>query len=98
MSNVSFLSKMIGRVVHTQLSSYLSANNLLPPLQLRFRQFHFTETAVLKVYNDLVLGTEKGYVTALILLNFSAAFDCVYHCILFKLLQHSFGISGIIIN
>jgi len=37
-------------------------------------------------------------VTALIHLDFSAAFDCVDHCILLKVLQHSFGISGIILN
>jgi len=97
-SNVSFLSKLIERVVHTQLYSYLFANNLLPPLQSGFRQFHSTETAVLKVYNDLVLAADKGYVTALILLDFSAAFDCVDHCILLKVLQQSFGITGTILN
>jgi hypothetical protein len=89
---------MIERVVHTQLYSYLSANNLLPPLQSGFRQFHSTETAVLKVYNDLVLAADKGYVTALILLDFSAAFDCVDHCILLKVLQDSFGMTGTILN
>src|SRR6218665_2688980 len=47
----------------TQLLFYLSANNLLPPLQPRFRQFHSTEIDVLKVYNDLVLAADKGYVT-----------------------------------
>ena len=95
---MSFLSKVIERVVHTQLYSYLSANNLLPPLQSGFRQFHSTETAVLKVYNDLVLAADKGYVTALILLDFSAAFDCVDHCILLKVLLDSFGISGTFLN
>ena len=93
---------MIERVVHTQFLSYLSACNLLPHLLSGFRQFLSAETAVLKVYNDLVLAADKGYVTDLILLDFSATFsatfDCVDHYILLKVLQHAFGISGTILN
>ena len=89
---------MIERVVHTQLLSYLSENNLLPPLQLGLRQFDSTQTAVSKVFDYLVLDAYKGYVTALLLIHFSAAFECVDHCILLKVLQHSFGISDTNLN
>lgn len=38
-----------------------------------------SETAVLSVHNDLVRSTNNGQVSALILLDFSSAFDTVDH-------------------
>ena len=38
---------------------------------------HSTETAVTKVYNDLLLSADQGDVSALCLLDLTAAFDAV---------------------
>jgi len=86
-SNLSFISKFVERVVHRQLSNYLEENILLPPTQSGFRRHHSTETAVVNVYNDTVLALDFGLMTAPILLHFSAAFDCVDHDILLRLLE-----------
>jgi hypothetical protein len=93
-SNLSFVSKLVERVIHRQLSNYVEMHKLLPPTQSGFRRLHSTETAVLKVYNDIALALDAGFVTALLLLDFSAAFDCVDHAILLQVLQTQFGIGA----
>ena len=44
-SNLSFLSKLIERIVCTQLVSHLKANGLYEIFQSAYREFHSTETA-----------------------------------------------------
>src|SRR6218665_4079837 len=78
-SNLSFISKLVERAVHKQLSNYIESNSLLPLVKSGFRRLHSTETAVLKVYNDIILALDSGFITALLLLDFSSAFDCVGH-------------------
>ena len=48
-------------------------------LQSAYKQFHSTQAALLKVYNDVTLNMDKGKVTALTLLDLSAAFDTIDH-------------------
>src|SRR6218665_3225610 len=48
----------------------------------------------IKVYNDIVMALDSGFSTALLLLDFYAAFDCVDHSILLKVLQLQFGITA----
>ena len=93
-SNLSFISKLIERVIHRQLSTFVEINQLLPPTQSGFRRFHSTETAVVKVYNDIVTALDAGLITALFLLDFSAAFDCVDPSILLQALELKFGITA----
>lgn len=58
------------------------ANGLFSDLQSAFLQNHSSETASLKVKNDLLLNADKVHVTLLVLLDLSAAFDTVDHSIL----------------
>jgi len=48
-SDLSFLSKTIERIVAKQLNDYLVSASLLPPLQSAYRRYHSTETALLYV-------------------------------------------------
>lgn len=93
-SNLSFLSKLLEKIVLNQLNTHLSSNNLLNPFQSAYRQHHSTETALLHILNDLLLATDSGKVSLLTLLDLSAAFDTIDHSILLSRLQHSFGISS----
>ena len=92
---MSHFSQNSSSVLSTwQIEKYLSSNDLLPSTQSGFRRGHSTETVVLKVYNDAVIASDKGEVTCLLLLDYSAAFDTVDHNILLTILEESFGITG----
>jgi len=72
-SNLSFLSKLLERVAQARLEVFLDSSDLMPPMQSAYSRFHSTETAVMKVYNDLLLTADNGDVSALCLLDLTAA-------------------------
>ena len=73
-SNLSFISKILERVIHSRISSHLQSFPSLSPFQSAYRKLHSTETALLRIYNDLLLSINKQQVSALVLLDLSAAF------------------------
>lgn len=77
----------------TQLTSYLSLNNLLDPHQSGFKTAHSTETALLAVSESLRAARASSLSSVLILLDLSAAFDTVNHQILLSTLAE-LGIAG----
>jgi len=62
-SNLSYLSKIIERVVARRFTMHISDSHLLPAQQ----SAHSTETAVLSVHSDLVRAIEIGQVSLLVL-------------------------------
>ena len=97
-SNLPFLSKVLERIVLSQLLAHLTQNNLIDPHQSAYRAGHSTETALMKVVNDLLLALDDGKVSILALLDLSAAFDTIDHDILLSRLQSSFGLHGTVLN
>ncbi|KAK3548963.1 hypothetical protein QTP70_022659 [Hemibagrus guttatus] len=92
-SLLSFLSKILERVVCNQLSDYLMQNNLHDPKQSGFKAAHSTETALLAVTEKLHAARSAKLSSVLILLDLSAAFDTVDHKTLLSTLR-SLGICG----
>ena len=97
-SNLSFLSKLLERCVQVRLQSFLDSNHLMPTTQSAYRQYHSTETVVTKVYNDLLIAADSGQVSALCLLDLSAAFDTVDHQLLIQRLERQFGLRGVVLQ
>ena len=67
-------------------------------LQSAYRKFHSTETALLKLTNDIMESIDSGKITILTALDMSAAFDTLDHITLLHRLQHTFGLSGYAIS
>ena len=76
----------------------MSANNLLNQFQSAYRPGHSTETALLKIVNDLLLSLDDGKISLLASLDLSAAFDTIDHNILLHRLKHDFGLSGTVLD
>lgn len=74
-SNLQYISKLTEKAVFIQTHGQMVTNNIYPELQLSYRVHHSTETALLKVMNDVLLKMNSQQVSLLILLDLSAAFD-----------------------
>ena len=75
--------------------SYLNNSNLFSTHQLAYRRHHSAETAVTKVYSDILGAADDDKLSLLILLDLSAAFDLVDHSILLKRLESTYGFDGL---
>jgi len=68
-SNLSFLSKFVERIVTVRFVNHAESNDLFPQKQSAYRKGHSTETAVIRVLNDVIRAADEGEVTALVLLD-----------------------------
>ena len=92
--NLSFLFKVLEKVVVNQLNSHINNSNISNQHQSAYRKFHSTETALLKIHNDILASLDAGKVTALTLLDIAAAFDTIDHTFLLRRLDDWFGVPG----
>lgn len=93
-SNLPFLSKVIEKCVHRQLTRHLSMHNLHAEHQSGYRTNHSCETVTLAIYNDLLCITDTKHKIVLVLLDLSAAFDTINHSTLLSKLNYKFGIRS----
>lgn len=78
-SKLSFLSKVPEKTVFIQFFTiHLTDKNLFEKFQSAFRFLHSTETALLKVCNNLLLAEDSEF-SILVILNLSVVFNPVYH-------------------
>ena len=97
-SQLPFLSKVLEKVVAGRLIAHITSYNLLHKFQSAYRSGHSTETALLRVHHDILEALDVGRTCALVLLDLSAAFDCIDHTILLIRLQFAYGIDGKALN
>ena len=97
-SNLPFISKILEKMVLTQLRNHLSSKNPLEIRQSAYRQDHSTETSVLSVFQGLLVSADVRLVSLLVLLVLSAAFDTLDHAILLQRLQTSYVVRGTVLD
>ena len=93
-SNLQFTSKLTEKALAIQLQTHMLTNGLFPKMQSAYREHHSTETALLKVKNNILMNMDMAHVTLLVLLDLSASFDTVDLEILIHRLQSLLGLRG----
>ena len=74
---LAVFSKILEKAVFLQVMDYMEKNNLLHPSHHGFRSKHNTGTALLEMYDGWVDAFDEDKLTAVIMLDLSAAFDVV---------------------
>ena len=93
-SNLPFLSKLTEKVIAQRLVSHMQDTSVVEKFQSAYKAHHSTETALLRVFNDILFSIDQGGGEILVLLDLSSAFDTIDHAVLFDLWHDTFGISG----
>ena len=97
-SNLPYLGKIIEQAAIDQIESHLSVHNLHEPLQSAYTPNHSTETAIIKVTNDILCALDDGQCVYLVLLDLSAAFDTIDHSVFLSRLQEDYGVMGGVVD
>ena len=93
-SSLPYISKLIEKIVVHRLNEHMTKHHLHEYYQSAYRMFHSTETALLRVHNDICQAIDKKRCVYLVLLDLSAAFDTVEHSVLLGRFQESLGITS----
>ena len=93
-SNLKVVSKLVEKVVATQLTDHVMKHHLDETFQSAYKNSHSTETALVRVQNDILCAIDNNESTILLLLDSSAAFDTVDHSLLLSRLLDRFGVNG----
>lgn len=88
------MSKILKKLALCQLRPHVMSTGNFSEFQSVYRAGHSTETALLKVINDVITSTCDRLTTVLLSLDISAAFDTIDHNILLDCISSDFGISG----
>ena len=81
------ISKVLEKIISSQLTTYLEANKLLSKSQHGFRPKLSTETALLRISDRIYHNIDNKKISLLLLLDLSKAFDSVHHTILLEKCQ-----------
>ena len=83
-SNIAFVSKLIEKVVVSRLNKYMNEHDLNEIYQSAYRKNHGTETALVKIHDDILRSLDRKCGVVLVMLDLSAAFDTIDHDLLLE--------------
>ena len=81
-SNLNLVSKTLEHYVANELRRYIDTNGFNDPFQSAYRPRHSTETALVRIHEDMTQAIDSRRGVLLVLLDLSAAFDTLDHSIL----------------
>ena len=84
---VPSICKIVEKLVHGQLTSYLTNHHLFSTDQHGFMESHSTSTALLSITDEILRGMDRSELTLLTLIDLSRCFDVVDHKMLVTKLQ-----------
>lgn len=91
------LGKILDKLVYKQVKRFLDENSILFKYQSGYRSCYSTETALVKITDDIRSGIDKKQLTVLTLLDFTRAFDSVNHELLLSILvSYNFSSESVI--
>jgi hypothetical protein len=90
--------KTIEKAAAVQVKEHLDTHGLHAPKQSAYRKFYSTETALVRIQNDLLRAVDHHQKAILVLLDFSAAFDTIDHQTVLKRILKRYGIDGTALN
>lgn len=83
----SVLSKITEKIMCTQIHLFVEENDLLPKSQSGFKAGHSCTTALLNIIDDIVIASDNKKMTALVMLDYSRAFETIDHEIMIAMLK-----------
>ena len=69
--NLSYVSKLIECCAMEQINKHLTSNSMRDPCQSAYRRHHSTETALIKITNDLLCAMDDKQCVLLVMLDLS---------------------------
>ena len=93
-SNLAYIGKVMEKVAVRRLVDHLEMHGLEEKLQSAYRHNHCTETALMKIHNEVGCAIDHGQGALLLFLDMSAAFDTVEVTLLRDILQTHIGLEG----
>ena len=91
------LAKVFESLVHQQVYSYFSSNNLLSPAQSGFHPGHSTQDLPIKVTEDWKLALDKDEIVGITFIDLRKAFDSIDHVLLLAKLR-TYGFDDVSIS
>ena len=86
--------RLLERLFLRNIFDHVSSSPSFNSSQSAYRLDHSTETALLRLLNDIYSAADKKFRSLLILLDLSAAFETLDINTLIRRLEHTFGIVG----
>ena len=81
------LSKLLEKHICDHLCDFLDENALLHRYQSGFRKFHSTETALIRLVDQLLFDLDKNKASGLVFIDYKKAFDLIDHGLLLEKLK-----------
>ena len=97
-SNLTYLSKLMEKVVATRLFDHMTTNGLHECLQSSYKKYHSTETALTCIHDDILWAVDEKQCVILLLLDLSAVFDTIDHDMLLSRLWKYIGLRDTALN